>query len=102
MEILIEAIIEFLISMTFEEELSRNIRRARQRLGYTQFDFAQKIGVGTSCVSQYERGRRTPNLEKMSIIAHVLGMSLDDLVPCVSHRNAVDVKQTNIYDLIGE
>jgi DNA-binding XRE family transcriptional regulator len=89
--------------MTFEEELSRNLRRARLRIGYNQGTLAQKIGVGTSCISQYERGKRTPNLKTMSLISHVLDVSLDDLVPYVpSYKNAVDEKQTNIYDLIGE
>lgn len=89
--------------VTFEEKLAINIREARIRLGYNQADLAQKIGVGTSCISQYERCRRMPNLKKMSAIAHVLGMSLDDLIPYIEEDNElVDTKQTNIYDLIGE
>ncbi len=89
--------------MNFSEQLANNLRTARIRHGYnTQSDFAQKIGVSTSCVNQYERGKRIPTIEKLSIIAHVLGISLDDLVPYVPHENVVDVKQTNIYDLIGE
>lgn len=88
--------------ITFEEKLSRNLRRARQRRGYNQSDLAQKIGVGTSCISQYERGKRTPNLKTMSLISHVLDVSLDDLVPYVENNKLVDTRQTNIYDLIGE
>lgn len=88
--------------ITFEEKLSRNLRRARQRRGYNQSDLAQKIGVGTSCISQYERGKRTPNLKTMSLISHVLDVSLDDLVPYVEDNKLVDTRQTNIYDLIGE
>lgn len=88
--------------VTFEEKLSRNLRRARQRRGYNQAQLAQKIGVGTSCISQYERGKRTPNLKTMSLISHVLDVSLDDLVPYVEDSKSVDTRQTNIYDLIGE
>lgn len=89
--------------MTFEEELSKNIRRARQQCGYNQADFAQKIGLSTSCISMYEHGKRMPNLKIISLISHVLNVSLDDLVPYVpSYKNVIDEKQTNIYDLIGE
>lgn len=89
--------------MNFSEQLANNLRTARIRHGYTtQSDFAQKIGVSTSCINQYERGKRMPTIEKMSVIAHVLGMSLDDLVPYMPCKDVVDVKQTNIYDLIGE
>lgn len=88
--------------ITFEEKLSRNLRRARQRCGYNQATLAQKIGVGTSCISQYERGRRTPNLKTMSLISHVLDVSLDDLIPYVEDNKLTDTRQTNIYDLIGE
>ena len=88
--------------MTFEEELARNMRRARMRRDYTQQQLAQKIGVGASCVSQYERGKRTPSLKMMSFISHELNVSLDDLIPYVPYEDVVNEKQTSIYDLIGE
>lgn len=88
--------------MSFAKELADNLRAARMRSGYTQAELAQKIGSSASCISMYEGGNRVPNLERMSIISHVLGMSLDDLVPYVPEKMHVDENQINIYDLIGE
>jgi transcriptional regulator with XRE-family HTH domain len=39
------------------------IRSARTRRGWTQSDFAEKIGVSQSTISFWERGLESPSLE---------------------------------------
>ena len=86
--------------MSFNKEFADNLRDARLRRGYTQLTFAQQIGVTPSCVCQYERGNRMPNLKMVSIMSHVLDMSLDDLIPYATHEVQVDPCQTSIFDIM--
>ncbi len=88
--------------MTFVEELASNIRDARKAAGMTQCTLAQMIGRTANCVSLYETAKRMPSIETMSIMRHVLGTSLDDLVPEVEFEVEQDPSQTSIYDMIGE
>lgn len=88
--------------MRFLEELAGNIRDARVAKGWTQRQLAQKVGVTSSAVNQYERAKRTPNLKTMSIMSHALDVTLDELVPYATHEIIMDPRQTSLYDLIGE
>lgn len=88
--------------MGFQDELGENLRNARMDAGLRQHDLAQQIGVSESCVSQYENGKRMPNLRTASIMSDVLDRSLDDLVPHVEHDMPYDPSQTSIYDVLGD
>lgn len=88
--------------MTFKQRLANNIREARMSNGMSQYELAQRIGVTDSCVSLYETGKRMPNMHTMAIMSDVLGTSLDDLVPHVTHEMPVDQNQTMIFDFIGD
>lgn len=84
----------------FADELSSNIRSARQATGMTQVDLAQKIGVTDSCISQYETSKRMPNLETMSMLSDILNISLDDLIPKSHWKMPKDENQTDIFDML--
>lgn len=40
---------------------SNKLRELRERLGYTQQEFAEKLGVTRACLCNYELGRREPD-----------------------------------------
>lgn len=86
----------------FADELSGNIRSARQATGMTQAELAQKVGVTDSCISQYETSKRMPNLETMSILSDILNTSLDDLIPKSHWEIPKDENQTDIFDVLDE
>ena len=46
----------------------------------TQADFAYRLGVTGASVSAYEDGRRTPSFDVLVRIAHILGVTTNDLV----------------------
>ena len=55
----------------------RTLRSLRLRRGWTQADLSAVVGIPTSVLSAYERGRRTPGLDAASRILDALGYRLD-------------------------
>lgn len=88
--------------MTFVEELASNLREARRTAGLTQHDLAQRIGCTANCISLYETAKRMPNVKTMSIMSHVLDVSLETLIPSCPYDMPVDMNQTDIFDMLGE
>ena len=64
----------------FNIALGARIRRLRMRLGLTSYQMANKIGyASTGNISSIERGATTLPISKLSKIANLFGMSLDEL-----------------------
>lgn len=56
------------------------LKSLREQKGLTQDEFAELIGVGQARVSEYEYGKKTPRIDRLPIIANVLGVEIVDLV----------------------
>lgn len=56
-----------------------SIRARRNRLGMSQAELAERIGVNQTAVSQWERGVITPTLNKARKLAETLGCTIDEL-----------------------
>ena len=52
----------------------------RKRLGITQGELAEKLGVAQSSVGNWENGIRKPDVFMLKRIAEVLGCTTDDLL----------------------
>ena len=61
-------------------ELGNKIARKRKDLGMTQTEFAEKLSVTRQTVSRWEAGSVMPDIDKISDIAEVLGVSCDFLL----------------------
>ena len=57
-----------------------NIRHIRQRLGMSQAEFAEAIGITQGAVSQWEQGRTNPAFSKVCAIAKLMGITIDQLI----------------------
>lgn len=57
-----------------------NIRNLRMRLGMTQEDFAKAVNVSQGAVSQWEIGLTRPGLRAMVRIAHLMGVTVEELL----------------------
>lgn len=53
------------------ELLGSMLYKARNKMGYSQFYMAQKIGISQKTYSYFESGRRTPDLIKFLKIAYL-------------------------------
>lgn len=56
------------------------IRRAREELGYTREQFAEKLDVSVSYLAELERGRTGISVKMLLKVCGVLGLSADYLL----------------------
>lgn len=60
--------------------MGNKIAQKRRDLGLTQTEFAEKLSVTRQTVSRWEAGTVMPDIDKISDIADVLGVSCDYLL----------------------
>lgn len=56
-----------------------DLREARFKKSYTQFDLCLKTGISQTKISHFERGYLVPSDEERARIAKALGVRPDDL-----------------------
>lgn len=61
-------------------DIGQDIKAARKRVGITQKQLAEKIGVAAITIQQYENGAREPKMETIAKIANALGVSVYSLL----------------------
>ncbi len=61
-------------------ELGNKIAKKRKELGLTQIEFAERLSVTRQTVSRWEAGSVMPDIDKISDIASILGVSCDYLL----------------------
>jgi len=66
--------------------LGANISERRKKLGWTQAELAERIGVDTETVSRFERGSNLPSLQRLEKLADALNIPLYRLVAASSPR----------------
>lgn len=59
---------------------NQNMKYLRKLRGFTQDEFAQKIGIKRSLVGAYEEGRAEPNYEVLETMSDLFKISIDDLL----------------------
>lgn len=57
-----------------------NLKVAREKAGYTQEQFAERLGVARTTVARYESGSRWPSKDMLVEMANILGCSIDYLL----------------------
>jgi transcriptional regulator with XRE-family HTH domain len=66
-----------------------NLRQARIRLGLTQIQLAEKLGVAQSYISDLEAGKKRPLVETLAELADALGTTPAKLItPQLRRKNA--------------
>ena len=67
--------------MATDNNIGENIKKHRNKLGFSQEDFAQKSGVKYTTLTKIESGViKTPSVIIMGKIAKALGVSIEDLL----------------------
>ena len=59
--------------------VSKNIRKLRKQLGWSQEILAEKTGVSAPYITQIEVGKRTPSLDIVEKLASALGVEYKTL-----------------------
>lgn len=63
-----------------QNALGRRIREECQKLHLTQEQLAEKLNVSTTYIGFIERGERSITLGKLTLLANILGVSVDYLL----------------------
>lgn len=62
------------------ENIGEKIRKLRKLRGLTQPELAEKVGRNPHTIKDYEKGRATPSVKALSLLADALGVSESQLV----------------------
>lgn len=57
-----------------------NIKKAREKVGLTQQELANELGVVQSTVAMWETQNSLPRADKLPALAKVLGCTIDELL----------------------
>ncbi len=66
--------------MEIRERLAKNLRRLRQKRGWSQETFAAEAGLHRTYVSDLERGARNPTITVVEKLAVALKVGAGDLL----------------------
>ena len=72
-----------------EETLGKRIVSHRKRLGLTQDQLAEQIGVTAQAVSKWENDQSCPDITILPKLAQIFGTSVDALLGCQPHQEQV-------------
>ena len=81
--------------------VGKRIRKFRENKGWTQEQFAEKIGLSVTYTGMIERGAKTPKLETFIQIANVLEVSAVQLLADVL-VTGYDVKSSTVTEEIAK
>lgn len=75
-----------------EETLGKRIVANRKRLGLTQDQLAEQLGVTAQAVSKWENDQSCPDITMLPKLAEIFGITVDALLGCEQ------LKQEKVYD----
>lgn len=78
--------------------LGDRIKYHRKRLGMTQEQLAQRIGVSTQAVSKWENNLSCPDISVLPELAEIFGISVDELLGKDGASGAAPVKEAELVD----
>lgn len=77
--------------------MKNKLRSLRRKKGYTQTEFAKKIGISRTHLSNIEHGKAEPSGNIILKIGNALGVKVEKIF----FNNSVVLKQQNCYQEIG-
>lgn len=71
-------------------EIANRLLQYRKRMGLSQEELAEKIGVSRQAVSKWERAEAAPDTDNLIELSKVYGVSLDEMLKGESEKEAED------------
>jgi len=71
-------------------EVANRLYQYRKKMGISQEELAEKIGVSRQAVSKWERAEASPDTDNLIELAHVYGVTLDELLQGQAEAEAQD------------
>ena len=69
------------------ELMGNRIREARKRKGWTQENLSEELDVAIAFISRIERGKTEVSLKRLSQIARILDVPIEELITGVAPKN---------------
>lgn len=69
-----------------EQTIGKRIMENRKRLGLTQDQLAEKLGVTAQAVSKWENDQSCPDIAMLPMLADIFGISVDELLGRTVHK----------------
>lgn len=76
---------------------SENLKRARERMGLTQQQVAERMGITNSTYCGYETGKRKPNPEKIKQLAIILNTPADIMLGTEVYAANTEAMPTTVF-----
>ena len=76
-------------------KLGEKILNCRKKLGLSQEQLGEKVGVSRQTVSKWESNNAVPELEKLIKLSEIYNVTLDELVKGVSNKEIFDKKRNS-------
>jgi transcriptional regulator with XRE-family HTH domain len=67
--------------MGSQQQLGKNIKKARQKAKMTQTEVAEKAGIHANYYARIERGEHNPSVDILEAIAKALKVKSSDILP---------------------
>ena len=82
-------------------ELGKKIKALRFKVGLTQEQLAEKIGVGPQAVSKWETSISMPDITALPLLTEIFGVTIDDLFDLSAEQrfNRIENRITAEYEL---
>lgn len=84
---------------SIERIIGKRIQAVRKENGYTQQRFAEEVGLSTNYLSDIERGKSSPRMDKLVAIINALGCS-DDYIFVDVIDVGYKVKASRLSDML--
>lgn len=59
----------------------RELKRRRERVGWTQLELGERVGVASNSIARLESGNRRPSIDLLERLAGALKCRVRDLLP---------------------
>ena len=79
--------------LTPEFEFARTVISLREKLGLTQREFAEKVGMKQSQLARIESGKQTPKLKTLAKLAAAAGYEVEVKLVPVEGKKKEDIKK---------
>ncbi|MFA6370211.1 MAG: helix-turn-helix transcriptional regulator, partial [Bacilli bacterium] len=61
-------------------EIANRLVELRKKMGLSQEELADKLGISRQAISKWERAEASPDTDNLICLAKIYGVSLDDLL----------------------
>lgn len=71
------------------ENFRKNLKAKRKKIGLTQSQVEEKVGVCAETICAWERGYYIPKMDSAILVAKALGCTLDEMCEMTTPKNEV-------------